>query len=303
MTEIIAENGVECMAERKRRWGDRKDGWLIRDKDPLHFFMPYLYPNRADNEAVLEEQIDITALEAYLAKKNEGLPAPERYTLMHAIGAALVRTITLRPKLNIFIKGHRMYERNCISLAFVVKKVFSDNGGEALAFRKFGPETTIDTLHEDILNVVRSCRGDKLDNSTKGMELFTHLPRWAMRIAMKILFLLDYYGRVPDSLVKEDPNHATVFISNLGSIKLNANYHHLSNWGTCSLFLVIGEKHLAPVFREDGTYEMHEMLPLAITLDERISDGYYYSRSIALLKHLLQHPELLDERADKEVTL
>ena len=37
MTEIIAENGVECMAERKRRWGDRKDGWLIRDKDPLHF--------------------------------------------------------------------------------------------------------------------------------------------------------------------------------------------------------------------------------------------------------------------------
>ena len=290
------------MSKSKRRWGDRIDATLVRDNDPLHFFMPYLYPNRADNEAVLQEEVDLTALNAFLAEKNKGLTT-DKYTLMHAVCTALVRTITLRPKLNYFIKGNRLYHRNDISLSFVVKKQFADNGKEALAFRKFGPETTIDTLHQTIMEEIHDCRSDKLDNSTAGMELFTHLPRWLMRIAMRILFLLDYYGRVPQSLIKADPNYSTVLISNLGSIKLSANYHHLSNWGTCSLFLVIGEKRMAPIFQPDGSYEMHEVVNLSITLDERIADGYYYAKSIQIFKHLLQHPELLNERADKEVEL
>ena len=290
------------MSKSKRRWGDRIDATLVRDNDPLHFFMPYLYPNRADNEAVLQEEVDLTALNAFLAEKNKGLTT-DKYTLMHAVCTALVRTITLRPKLNYFIKGNRLYKRNDISLSFVVKKQFADNGKEALSFRKFGPETTIDTLHQTIMEEIHDCRSDKLDNSTAGMELFTHLPRWLMRIAIRILFLLDYYGRVPQSLVKADPNYSTVLISNLGSIKLSANYHHLSNWGTCSLFLVIGEKHMAPIFQPDGSYEMHEVVNLSITLDERIADGYYYAKSIQIFKRLLQHPELLNERADKEVKL
>ena len=290
------------MSKSKRRWGDRIDATLVRDNDPLHFFMPYLYPNRADNEAVLQEEVDLTALNSFLAEKNKGRTT-DKYTLMHAVCTALVRTITLRPKLNYFIKGNRLYKRNDISLSFVVKKQFADNGKEALAFRKFGPETTIDTLHQTIMEEIHDCRSDKIDNSTAGMEFFTHFPRWLMRIAMRILFLLDYYGRVPQSLIKADPNYSTVLISNLGSIKLNANYHHLSNWGTCSLFLVIGEKHMAPIFQPDGSYEMHEVVNLSITLDERIADGYYYAKSIQIFKHLLQHPELLNERADKEVRL
>ncbi len=290
------------MAETKRRWGDRKDGRWIRETDPMHFFLPYIYPNRADNEAVVTEQIDITALEEYLAKKNQGIEKG-KYSLMHAIAAALVRTITLRPKMNRFIKGNRLYERKWLSLGFVVKKEFSDKGDEALAYMKFGPETTIDTLHDKVMDEIRECRSDKLDNSTQGMEMFTHLPRWLMRIAMRILNILDYYGRVPDSLVKADPNHATVFITNLGSIKLNANYHHLSNWGTCSIFLVLGQKHKAPVVNEAGEIEVHSVMDVSITLDERIADGYYYAKSIRILKHLLQNPELLEERADKEVEL
>ena len=290
------------MSKSKRRWGDRIDATLVRDNDPLHFFMPYLYPNRADNEAVLQEEVDLTALNAFLAEKNKGR-STDKYTLMHAVCTALVRTITLRPKLNYFVKGNRLYHRNDISLSFVVKKQFADTGKEALAFRKFGPETTIDSLHQTIMEEIHDCRSDKVDNSTAGMELFTHFPRWLMRIAIRILFLLDYYGRVPQSLIKADPNYSTVLISNLGSIKLSANYHHLSNWGTCSLFLVIGEKHLAPIFQPDGSYEMHEMVNLSITLDERIADGYYYAKSIQIFKHLLQHPELLNERADKEVEL
>ena len=184
------------MANEKRKWGDRRDARMVRDNDPLHFFVPYLYPHRADNEAVVTEQIDLTAMNAFLAEKNAGR-TEDRYTLMHAIVAALVRTITLRPKMNRFIQGNRLYQRDDLTTGFVVKKQFADNGAEALAFLKWGPETTIDTVHEKVMAEIHECRSDKLDNSTAGMEKFTHLPRWMMRIAIRILFILDYYGRAP----------------------------------------------------------------------------------------------------------
>ena len=38
------------MEERKKRWGDRKDGWWLRELPGMTQFTPHLYPNRADNE-------------------------------------------------------------------------------------------------------------------------------------------------------------------------------------------------------------------------------------------------------------
>ena len=289
------------MATQEKRMGDRFDATLVRDIDALHWFMPYLYPNRADNEAFIREEFDLTKLEAFLEKKNESLDKAHRYTIFHAVCAAVVKTFTLRPQMNRFIKGCRLYQRDELSLGFVVKKQFKDNAGEGLAFLKFGPETTIDSLHGRIMEEIFECRSDKVDNSTAGMEKFTHLPRWLMRIVIFILHRLDFYGKVPYDLIKADPNYASVFLTNLGSIGLNAGYHHLSNWGTTSVFVVVGEKARKPVFHEDGTFEMHMMLDVGITLDERIADGYYYARTVRLLKKLIENPELLDRPANEEV--
>ena len=136
------------MAERIKR-GDRKDGVWLKDLDPLHGFMPYLYPNRADNEAFIQEQIDITALNEYLKKKTEGDPE-FKYTYLHAIVAALVRTITLRPKMNRFISGNRIYQRRWITAAFMVKRQFADESSESIFYKAFGDDDNIDTIHRSI---------------------------------------------------------------------------------------------------------------------------------------------------------
>jgi len=287
--------------QKKKRWGDRFDATLVRNLDPLHWFMPYIYPNRADNEAFIREEFDLTNLNAFLEKKNEGLDKAHRYTIFHAVSAAIVKAVTLRPQMNRFIQGRRLYQRDELSLGFVVKKQFRDNADEGLAFIKFPEDTTIDSLHERIMAEIFECRSDKMDNSTKGMEMFTHLPRWLMRIVMWVLHRLDFYGKVPYDLIKADPNYASVFLTNLGSIKLNAAYHHLSNWGTTSVFVIIGEKGRKPVFHEDGTFEMRDMLSVGITLDERIADGYYYAQTVRLVKKLIECPELLDLPANVPV--
>jgi len=298
---FIGERGFIVEKIKKRR-GDRFDATWVRDCDPLHGFMPYLYPHRADNEAFIQESIDLTALNAFLEKKNEGLDKARRYTIFHCVACALVKTVTLRPKMNYFIQGSRLYKRDHLSVAFVVKKYFGDEAHEGLAFKKFGPETTIDSFHEMIMEEIFQCRReDKVDNSTAGMAFFMKLPRFILRPVVFLLRRLDYFGKVPYDLIKTDPNYASIFLTNLGSIGLKAGYHHLSNWGTNSLFVVVGRKHMEPVFNADGTYEMREMLPLGITLDERIADGYYYSKTVKLFKYIMEHPELLDRPANEEV--
>ena len=198
------------MEKKKRRWGDRKDGVLLRDLDGMHFITPLIYPNRCDNEAYIRETIDLTNMNAYLKKKNE-TETEFPYTMFHLIVAALGK--------------------------FLV---------------------------------------------------------W-------ILTRLDIHGWIPASIIETDPYYTTCVISNLGSIKLNCGYHHLTNWGTCSVFCIIGEKSKRPVYHEDGTIEMREMLDLGLTIDERLADGYYYSKTIRLLKTLLENPELLETPANQEV--
>lgn len=289
------------MTKQKRRWGDRRDGVWLRDLDALHQITPYIMPNRADNEAFIREQIDLTALNRYLAEKNAAGP-DFKYTFFHVIVAALVKTVTLRPRMNRFVQGRRIYQRSELTAAFVVKKQFTDSSHEALAFLSFDGEDTVDTIHDKIRDVVRVNRAaGSVDKTTDSMNLLSRIPRPILRLVMWVLHRLDFYGLVPKSLVETDPDFATIFLSNLGSIRLNAAYHHLNNWGTNSFFVTIGEKHMAPFYDADGSVEMREVLDLGLTLDERIADGYYYARTVKLAKYLLQHPEELERPCKEEV--
>lgn len=290
------------MENRKRRFGDRKDGYLLRDLDSMHFIMPIIYPSRCDNEAYIAEKIDLTNINAFLERKNAEHP-DFKYTMFHIIVAALIKTITLRPKMNRFIANKNTYQRKEVSASFVVKKEFSDNGGEALAFLHAKDDSTLTSLHEDLYQQISSCRSDQVDASTDAMDFLNKMPRFLGKFIVWILTRLDVHGWIPSSIIATDPYYSSVVLSNVGSIKLKSGYHHLTNWGTCSLFCLIGEKSMQPVFAADGSMSMREMLELGLTVDERLADGYYYAKSIQLFKHLLEHPELLEKPMNEPVAL
>lgn len=289
------------MKNPNRHFGDRKDGTWLRDLDSMHAFVPYIYTNRADSEAFIEETIDLTAVDAYLEAKNASNPT-FRYTLFQLISTAILKTVVLRPKMNRFIAGRRVYQRSFLSLAFVAKKKFTDDGKESLLMLYFDEDATLETVRDAMDKKINGVRNEgKTDNSTDVMDILCKIPRFLLRIVAGLIRFLDYFGRVPYPIVKEEPNYSSIFLSNLGSIKLNAAYHHLNNFGTNSLFVVIGEKMIKPWFDEEGNITMRDTLQIGITLDERIADGYYYAKSIKLFKHLLEHPELLELPANEEV--
>lgn len=289
--------------KRKRRMGDRWDAQLLRDVDSMHFIMPQIMPNRADNEAFISECIDLTNVDAYLEKKNANNPE-YKYNLFQVIVTTVMKAVTLRPKLNRFIANKNLYLRNERSASFIVKKVFEDNSYEGMALIKVKDEDTLETVHNEIyrqVTTVRNTEDDGGDPTTDAMNIFNKMPRFLSKFIISIFCALEKRGKIPKSLVATDPYYATVLFSNLGSIKLHSGYHHLANWGTNSIFVIVGERKMRPFYKEDGTYEMKDSVDIGMTIDERIADGYYYSKTIRLIKKLFECPELLDRPMNEEV--
>lgn len=283
-----------------RKPGDRKDGVLLRDLDSMHFICPIIYPNRCDNEAFISEKIDLTNIDRWLEEKNAG-NSGYQYNLFQVVVTALLKTMTLRKKMNRFIVNGNTYLRNEVSAAFVIKKEFDDDGAEGLAFIHSKGTDNIDTIHEEIRRQVQDCRSGKVDGSTESMDLFNKMPRFLSKVIIKFVCFLDRHGWVPQSLIETDPYYSSVVLTNLGSIKLHAGYHHLTNWGTNSVFVVVGERKKRPFTADDGTVEMRDSLDLGLTVDERIADGYYFSGTVRLLKTLLENPRLLEKGLEEKV--
>ena len=282
------------MSKPKRHWGDRKDGRWVKDAPGLQTVMAHLMPNRTDNEVYLKDTIDVTQLLKYLEKKNSGLDY--KITLFHCTITMLARMIRERPLMNRFIQGRRMYERNEISLSFVCKRRFTDHAEEALMV--LVPEDT-DTINE----VSRKIVGDvietrKSEHSTGGVDAlldsFAKIPRPILMLLIRVIRWLDFWGINPNFLTEGDPNYTTVLCSNLGSIKCPSVYHHLNNYGTNSIMVTIGTLHKEELVMPDGHKEIRDVVDIGATLDERIADGFYFARSLKLIKHICENPELLE---------
>lgn len=282
--------------------GKRKDATPAKDLDTMHKFMPYLLGGRTANEAVMVESVDLSAVNRYIEQKNSEAP-DFKYTLFHVISAAIAKTVYHRPLTNRFIMGGRYYDRNQISLAFVVKKAFCDKGAEALAICRIKDNSSpLEQIRTQIYKIVHAVRKEnKTDGATDIMDALTALPPFIIRLAVRFLKFLDKHGKLPMSIINEDPYHCTVFISNLGSIKLHAGYHHLTDWGTNSFFVIIGEKYKKIHINEDNSTDVREYLDLAITVDERIADGYYFAQTVKILRAVLENPQLLEETIDMPI--
>ena len=279
----------------KRRWGDRRDGRRVKAPG-LQTIMGYLWPKRTDCEVYLSDKIDATELMTYLEKRNAEHP-DYKTTLFHAAVTGMARMVKERPLMNRFIQGYLLYERNEITISFVVKRRFADGAEESLMVLKPKDEDTLDSISSWIVGNVRETR--KSEHSTGGidevLDKFAKLPRFVLIPVIRIIRWMDFWGVNPKAVTEGDPNYTTILTSNLGSIQCPSVYHHLNNYGTNSVMITIGTLHKEEVLMPDGTKEIRDVVDIGATLDEWIADGFYFARSLKLIKHIFAHPELLEK--------
>ena len=288
--------------KRKRRCGDRRDGHWVKDVPGLNVIMSCLYPNRCDCEVCLRKELDITEVMKYIDEKNKDNP-DSKLKFFHCIIAMMVRIINQRPYLNRFVRSGRIYERDFISVSFIAKRMFNDQAEEALVTYTARADDNIDKVKSFILGEVKEVR--KTDKPKKKslddtINKFAKLPRFILLPIAGFIRWLDKWGWVPKSFTKGDPAFTTLLISNLGSIKTPAVYHHLNNYGTNSIMMTIGTITKRMVKIEDREEE-RTFIDIAVTADERIADGFYFAKSIKILDFLCKNPEILEKEFSEEV--
>lgn len=285
----------------KRRWGDRIDAVRIKDIDAFHNYTAYLMPKRTESEVFMKTEVDITELLKFIEKRNEG-ESEYKVTLFHCICAAVTRIIKMRPQLNTFISGKKYWQRREISLSFVAKKRFTDHSEEALMVLKPTDDYTLNDFTRKIVGEVHEARyGKENYGADDVLKVLQKLPGFIMNIVMGILNFMDQHGLMPKSLIDVDPNYTSVLLSNLGSIKCDAVYHHLNNFGSNSIMITIGVMKKALKIMPDGTTQVRDVVEIGATLDERIADGFYFARSLKIVEYLMSHPELLDVPLKEEI--
>ena len=291
--------------KKKKQKGEKKDAYLVTGLDSLHLLMTSMMGSRTENEAVATVDIPMDGIYETLAKLNADNPE-FKYTFFHLVCAAIFRTIQQRKMMNYFIRDGKYYERKEISVACIAKKAKVDGAEEGLVimrYRRDSDMSPVEQIHKMLFKQVSEIRksSDSKDPTMAIVDKLVHLPKPLYKFVMWIIRTLDRKGMLPDVFADVDPYLCSCFASNIGSIKMNANYHHLINFGSNSFFLLVGKKLQQPVFKEDGTFEMKDFLRFSLTIDERIADGVYFANSIKIFKALLMKPENLLKPANEPI--
>ena len=270
----------------------RKDAVMVNDPDPFHSIVPYIMPKRTEAEVSTRIELDITDLLAFIKKHNED--EGTQYKLFHCVCTAVAKMIYHRPKLNIFISGRKYWMRKDITLSFVAKQKFEDEAVETLMTLKVDKDMNLDSISRQILGDVNKARSAGTNSLDKTMKFVGSLPRFVLEILFWVLAKLEYHGIFPEGLKEGDPNYTTCLLANLGSIKADSCYHHLSNYGTNSMMVTIG------TIKHDETTG-RDTFDATVTLDERIADGFYFAKSLRLVRYLFANPEKLMDKIGDEI--
>lgn len=277
----------------------RNDAKLVYDIPVYNKIFPYMMRRRCDALVFHSLEIDVTKTVEYIKRYNSKYPEI-RLKFFYVFCAALMRTFAMRPELNRFIERYHYWQRNELSMNFVVKESFSDESPETSNPLVFKPDMVLDDYVRVIDSYVESAKHTS-ENATytdQMIGLFMHFPSWLIAFAVRVLGLLDKKGKAPSFLREADGLHTSVFVSNLGSIGITGSspHHHLYEWGTTSVFVTLGSMERRREFDDEGNIiSSKDVVKVGLTVDERITSGFYFVKSIGYFKHLLENPEELEK--------
>ncbi len=266
-------------------FGRRPDGRLVRDLPAIRRFMPFISPRRPDSVFYFAQEIDAEPALAFLAELNADRPGERPITFFHLVLRAIARQMHERPRINRFVAGGRIWQRDGIWLSFSAKKAFDDDSPVITVKQRFEPERSVIEMADQIYEKLGAGRSGKQTSADNEIDLLLRLPVPVIRLAMALAHLVDRLGLLPRAMIESDPLYASAFIANLGSVGLEGGYHHLWEHGTIPIFVVIGR--LTP---DAGG---RRRVSLKYTFDERIEDGLYVARGLERIKEHLEHPEKL----------
>jgi hypothetical protein len=267
----------------------RNDGTLIAGVGPLRRMLPSLMPSRNGAVVYYEQTLDLTKTLPWLERREPSI------TLYELAIAGLVRVWSERPQLNRFVAGGKLYQRDEIAFSISVKKSLDENAPLTSIKAVFDPNDTIADTCRKVETLIERGKDKKREtDSEKEMRFVTKLPIFFIRWLVALQRMADWYGFLPRSLTRNDPLYSSAYVVNLGSVGLEAAYHHLYEYGNIPFFIVLGKVKKAPVVDDSGELVVHDIVNIRYTFDERITDGFYTSTALERFREYIENPEQLE---------
>lgn len=284
-----------------KKIGDRKDAYRCHDVTGMNQILIDLKPKRSLGELYINQKIDVTNLVKYIKKLKE---KDDKITYFHAFSTAIGKLFYNRPLLNRFVSNRHVYEHKDITLSYVMKITFNDKSEEVMVIMPILEDDNIFTVSKKIRDKVDNVRNhkDTGDGANNAIQILGKLPNIIRVPIVGIFKFFDRHGWLPNSLVKDNIYYSSVIVSNIGTFHCGGIYHNVTDFGTCSGLITMGEiKEEKEVI--NGKKETKYYCEFGITMDERIADGFYFIKSIHLMEYMLNNPEILEERADAKVEI
>ena len=266
----------------------RADGYRIRTNDAMYELVPYIMPYRYDASNSVTVDIDLDLMQDYIRKcRKKGI----NMSHMSIIIAGALRIASQNPFLNRFVMNRKIYARNhfCVSFVTLQPGKTSDTVNKLY----FNLDDDIFTVNRKVQEAIERTQQPTSKNALdKLMASLVRIP-FLVGAAVGVLKFIDKYFTLPFSIINASPFHTSLFITNLASIRTNAIYHHLYEFGTTGIFISMGQPERR-IEKNGETVEEKKIMPLGIVTDERIANGHYYGRCFRELNRYYKNPELLE---------
>ncbi len=286
--------GEQKPKKRRRRIGDRPDGRKLRKIPAMLRFMPYIMPKRSDALNYYADCFEFTDVEAYCRSKIKN--GMTDFSYLHIILAAYVRAVAMRPALNRFVSGQKIYSRgDDISVVMTIKRSMKLTAEDTCIKVHFKPTDTIDEVYRKFDAVVQANKVENEINSfDKLNRLLLMIPGLLCRWTVKFLNFLDYFGLLPKKILELSPFHGSMIITSMGSLGIKPIYHHIYDFGNLPLFISYGAKRSVISMDKEGNVKKRKYIDIKVVMDERICDGYYYASVLKCIKRFVENPVLLE---------
>ncbi len=266
----------------------RPDGVLCRDILPVRRIVPYIMRGRNESAVYHEKVYDLTRTRPWLRAYNRS--HEDRATLFHLFLYACARALHARPGLNRFISGGRIYQHNEVAISFAAKKEMKDEAPFVTIKLEVPQDGTFEDTVRNIADLVGEGRRGPERQVDKEVGMVTSLPGVVVSWLVALARLLDRFNLFPGFMIRPDPMYASLFLANLGSVGISNTWHHLYEYGTVSIFGVIGEVEPFPFVEGKGVV-VRDGVRVRFTFDERINDGFYSAASLDIARKILEDPE------------
>ncbi len=232
--------------------------------------------------------VDATRALAYLERLNAR--ADVKVTLTHLVGKAVADAIASRPEVNAVIRrGRQIYQRDSVDVFFQVAL----DKGEDLSGAK-----VVAADHKSVLQIARELheRAERIrahgDHALRrNTELLSRLPAPARGLALHAAEYLSYdLGLDLSALGIPFDAFGSAMVTNVGVFGLPRGFAPLVPFSRAPIVLTVGALERAPLV-VDGQVQVRPVLPIGVTLDHRLLDGFQAGELARRFRAVLDDPE------------